>query len=350
VLLSIIAIDVMGGDFGPSVTVPATLDAVQKAVKQPEHEALAVILVGKEDLIKPYLKDVSPALMARIRVHHASEKIESDDSPSKIIRVKKDASMRVAINLVHEGEADACLSAGNTGALMALSRLILKTLPGIDRPAIATEIPTINDRGVRMLDLGANVDCSADHLVQFAVMASVLVEHVKGIKRPKVALLNIGDEMIKGNEQVKATHQLLEQLDALNYVGYIEANAIFTGEVDVVVCDGFIGNVALKSCEGTAALLRAYLREAFTHNWLAKVMALIASPVLRHMKKHADPRRHNGASLLGLNGVVVKSHGGADRVAFEAALMQTMILAEKQIPDRIRHCVGLALNHDKELS
>lgn len=346
--MSVIAIDVMGGDFGPKVTVPATLRVLRNYMLKSENADLKVILVGREDLISPLLKKLDSAVAARVTIQHASEKIEADDSPSKIIRSKKDASMRVAIQMVQEGRADACLSAGNTGALMALSRLILKTLPGVDRPAISGEIPTANDRGVRVLDLGANVDCSAMHLLQFAVMASVLVENVKGVAQPKVALLNIGDEMIKGNEQVKATHSLLTQIDSINYVGYIEADAMFQGEVDVVVCDGFIGNVALKSCEGTASLLRAYLRQSFTSSIFSRLIALLATPVLKSLRKHVDPRRRNGASLLGLNGVVVKSHGGADQVAFSAALQQTIALAEKQIPSLIRVQVAQALEQIEE--
>lgn len=240
--------------------------------------------------------------------------------------------MRVAINLVKQGEADACVSAGNTGALMATSRFVLKTLPGIDRPAICTMLPTV--RGyTRVLDLGANVDSKAEHLLQFAVMGSVLA-NVNGIERPCVGLLNIGEEDIKGNEQVKEAAQLLAASD-LNYVGFVEGDGIFLDNVDVVVCDGFVGNVALKSSEGVAKLIRHYMTQEFQRNLLTRLVGLIALPVLRAFGRKIDPRRYNGASLLGLQGIVVKSHGGADALAFANAIQVAMLEAERKVPQQI---------------
>lgn len=320
----------MGGDHGPCVVVPAALDYLRN------HRNVRLILVGKEDAIDQYL---SPAdLGERLRVHHASQSVGMDELPSKALRTKKDSSMRVALDLVRKGEAHACVSAGNTGALMATARFVLKMLPNVDRPAICTAVPSLAGQ-THMLDLGANVDCTAEHLLQFAVMGSELVSAVQNIDAPKVGLLNIGEEEIKGNEQVKRAHEFLNG-SPLNYIGYVEGDDIYLGGVDLVVADGFVGNVALKTSEGVAKLLAHYLGQNFKRNWMTKVTGLIALPTLKRFQRSIDPRRYNGASLLGLRGIAVKSHGGADQLAFENAIG----IAEKEvkcnIPERIAHKVA----------
>lgn len=322
-----IALDGMGGDIGPDVVVPAALRVLETA-----GDAVRLVLVGQEDALMSRLRQTKAGSDQRLIVRHASQLVNMDESPAQALRVKKDSSMRVAINLVKQGEADACVSAGNTGALMATSRFVLKTLPGIDRPAICTMLPTV--RGyTRVLDLGANVDSKAEHLLQFAVMGSVLAS-VNGIDHPRVGLLNIGEEDIKGNEQVKEAAQLLAASD-LNYVGFVEGDGIFLENVDVVVCDGFVGNVALKSSEGVAKLIRHYMTQEFQRNLLTRLAGLIALPVLRAFGHKIDPRRYNGASLLGLQGIVVKSHGGADALAFANAIQVAMLEAERKVPQQI---------------
>jgi len=305
-----IALDAMGGDFGPVVVVPAALDYLKR---DPE---VALILVGREERIRQYLED--DTLGGRLRIQHASQEVSMDELPSRALRGKKDSSLRVAINLVHTGAADACVSAGNTGALMAIARFVLKTLPHVDRPAIMAAIPSLQGH-TYVLDLGANVDCAAEHLFQFAVMGSEMVSAVDGTSRPRIGLLNIGQEEIKGNEQVKRAHELLSASE-LNYSGYVEGDGIYQGGVDVVVCDGFVGNVALKSSEGLAKMLSHSLRQEFQRTWWTKLAGLISLPVLRGFRRAFDPRRYNGAGLLGLRGIVVKSHGGADVLAFENAI------------------------------
>ena len=307
-----VAIDCMGGDHGPHVTVPAAL-----AFLGQEQQA-AAILVGREDKINHELKHHAGAFGPRLVVRHASEVVTMDEAPASALRNKKDSSLRVAVDLVKSGEAQACVSAGNTGALMAISRFVLKTLPGIDRPAIASTLPTLKGR-VYVLDLGANVDCTAEHLLQFGIMGSELVTAVEHKQKPKVGLLNIGEEDIKGNEVVKAAAVLLRESD-LNFLGNVEGDDIYKGKTDVVVCDGFVGNVALKTSEGLAQMLGTYLREEFNRNLLTKAAGLVAMPVINAFKKRVDHRRYNGASLLGLKGIVVKSHGAADAYAFGFAL------------------------------
>ncbi len=324
-----IALDAMGGDHGASVIVPAALDFLN-------HDYdVDLILVGKEDVIRQHLNGYDSK---RLSIKHASEEVAMDEPPSKALRNKKDSSMRVAINLVHEGVADACVSSGNTGALMATSRFVLKTLPNIDRPAIISALPSIEGH-TWMLDLGANVDCTAEHLFQFAVMGSELISSVDGIEFPRVGLLNIGEEEIKGNEQVKGAHELLLN-SSLNYIGYAEGDQIFTGGVDLIVCDGFVGNVSLKSSEGVAKLFRHYLTNSFKHSWLTKIAGFIAMPVLRHFKNSVDPRNYNGATLLGLNGIVVKSHGGADIHAFENAIRMAKKEVMEHLPEHIAEGIG----------
>ena len=314
----------MGGDHGPSVTVPAALEFLGS------HPDAEVILVGREDDIRAHL----PAGATRWTIRHASEVVAMDDPPAIAMRTKKDSSMRVAVNLVKEGAAGACVSAGNTGALMAISRFVLKTLPGIDRPAICTMLPTHKGH-THVLDLGANVDCEPEHLLQFGIMGAGLVAAVDGIERPTVGLLNIGEEEIKGNETVKAAADLLRQ-SGLNFIGNVEGDGIyFHGGADVIVCDGFVGNVALKVSEGLAQMLSTGLREEFSRSWMAKLGALAAMPVLKRFKQRIDHRRYNGASLLGLRGVVVKSHGSADRFAYVHALARAYDAASHDVLQRI---------------
>jgi glycerol-3-phosphate acyltransferase PlsX len=307
-----IAIDAMGGDHGPHVTVPAALQALES------DDQLNVVLVGLSDAIEAELKAHKANTSARLRIHHASEVVTMEESPQSALKNKKDSSMRVAINLVKSGEANACISAGNTGALMATARFVLKTLPGIDRPAIASVLPS--EKGnTYMLDLGANADCTPAHLYQFAIMGAMLVSCVEHKERPTVGLLNIGSEDIKGNEVVKQAGELLKA-SHLNFYGNVEVDDIFKGTTDLVVCDGFVGNVSLKTTEGLAHMMGKFLTQEFKRNWLTKAMALCAMPVLKSFKKRLDPRRYNGASFLGLRGIVVKSHGGADRLAFYSAI------------------------------
>ena len=308
-----LAIDAMGGDHGIKVTVPAAVRHLQN------HPKDTIILVGLQNEIEAELRTLNVSQSSRLMVHHASEVVGMDESPQLALRNKKQSSMRVAINLVKEGQAGACVSAGNTGALMATARYVLKTLPGIDRPAIASFMPTVKGETC-MLDLGANVDCSAEHLLQFALMGSMLVNAVDHIERPTIGLLNIGSEDIKGNEVVKQAAVLLREASDLNFVGNVEGNDIFKGVVDVVVCDGFVGNVSLKTTEGLAHMLGSFLKQEFSRNAFTKFLGLLALPVLKAFKRRVDPRRYNGASFLGLRGIVVKSHGGADALAFGTAI------------------------------
>ena len=332
-----IALDAMGGDHGPEVVVPAALSYLRAT------RDTALILVGREDRIVQRIG--GSGFGERLSVRNASQEVGMDELPSKALRNKKESSMRVAVDLVKRGEANACVSAGNTGALMATARFVLKTLPSVDRPAIITSVPSLQG-STHLLDLGANVDCSAEHLFQFAVMGSELVTAVEGIAAPKVGLLNIGQEEIKGNEQVKQAHELLAA-SSLNYIGYVEGDDIYLGGVDVVVMDGFVGNVALKSSEGVAKMVRHVLSESFKRNWLTRISGLAAMPILNRFRRTFDPRRYNGASLLGLRGIVIKSHGGADQLAFENAIH----IAEKEIhcniPERIAQEVGGQLDSER---
>lgn len=323
-----VAIDVMGGDHGPHVTIPAAIKCMER------NADLNIILVGPQDVIDAALKSGRGKASSRLRVRHASQVVAMDESPALALRNKKDSSMRVAIDLVKSGEADACVSAGNTGALMATARFVLKTLPGIDRPAIATFMPSLKGP-VLMLDLGANVDCTADHLFQFALMGSMLAAVVNHEERPTVGLLNIGEEDIKGNEVVKAAAELIRASHLINFYGNVEGDDIYKGTTTVVVCDGFVGNVALKSSEGIAKLITTLLRQEFRRNILTKLAGLVALPVMNAFKRQLDPRSYNGATLLGLRGVVVKSHGGADRFAFEHAIDAAVEEAQGNVLNRI---------------
>lgn len=322
-----IALDAMGGDHGPQVVVPAALKVLS------EMEDVRLILTGDQDLLCSLVAAHHGEIGARLIIQHASQKVEMDEAPSQALRAKKDSSMRVAINLVKNGKADACVSAGNTGALMAIARFVLKTLPGIDRPAIVSALPTIQGH-CYMLDLGANVDSSAENLYQFALMGSVLANAIDNVPEPSIGLLNIGTEVIKGNEQIKQASRMLAQ-SHLNYVGFVEGDDVYEGRVDVVVCDGFVGNVALKSSEGVARMVRHYLRESFQRNFFTRLVSLLVRPVLKTFRERMDPRRYNGANLLGLNGVVIKSHGGADMTAFAHAIRIAVIEARKDVPKHI---------------
>ncbi len=311
-----VAIDAMGGDHGPRVTIPAALDLLKLDSK------IKIILVGLTDAIEAELSANKAQVGSRLSIHHASELVLMDESPQSALKNKKDSSMRVAINLVKSGDASACVSAGNTGALMATARFVLKTLPGIDRPAIAGILP--NKHGITyMMDLGANADCTPEHLLQFAIMGSVLVSCVEQKAHPTVGLLNIGSEDIKGNDVVKRTSELLKE-SHLNFYGNVEGDDIYKGTTDLVVCDGFVGNVALKTSEGLAHLMGGFLKEEFKRNLLTKLMALISIPVLKAFKRRLDPRCYNGASFLGLRGIVVKSHGSADAFSFRHAISKAV--------------------------
>jgi glycerol-3-phosphate acyltransferase PlsX len=294
---------------------------------------ISLVLVGKREALEIELQKNGLSGDERIVVHHASEVVGMDDLPVVALKKKKDSSMRVAINLVHEGRVQACVSAGNTGALMATSKFVLKTIKGISRPAICTRLPGIHG-STHMLDLGANPDCTPEILAEFALMGSVLAQSVEGIKNPTIGLLNIGSEEIKGNETVKRAGQLIAD-SRLNYHGFVEGNDIYKGTVDVIVADGFVGNVSLKTGEGVAALVSHVLQSEFRRNWLTRLAALCAMPVLTSVRQKLDPRRYNGASLLGLNGIVIKSHGSADTSSFFNAIKIAYIEIEKEVPKRI---------------
>jgi glycerol-3-phosphate acyltransferase PlsX len=334
----VIALDAMGGDHGPSVIVPAAA----RILKQ--FPNVHLILVGQEDVLLTHLKRAGLHLGEHLQIQHASELVAMDEAPALALRKKKDSSMRVAINLVHQGKADAVVSAGNTGALMATAKFVLKTLPGIDRPAIMSTLPSITGH-THMLDLGANVDCSAEHLLQFAVMGSVAASVVDNIEKPRVGLLNIGTEELKGNAQVKEADQLLRASN-LNYIGYVEGDDIYKGTVDVVVCDGFVGNISLKTTEGVAKMITHFMRQEFKRNIFTSLAALIALPVLKAFKKRVDPRVYNGASLLGLQHIVIKSHGSADDFSFANAIKIALLEVEKALPQRINKHIETLLEKE----
>ncbi len=326
----------MGGDHGPAVVVPAAQYALAR------REDLALILVGRRDRLDPLMREHGLEESERLKIHHASQHVEMDESPALALRGKKDSSMRVAVNMVKSGEANACVSAGNTGALMATARFVLKTLPGIDRPAICVALPTVRGH-THVLDLGANVDSTAEQLVQFALMGSVLVKAVDHKPNPSVGLLNIGHEDIKGNERVKETGRLLAQTD-LNYAGFVEGDDIYRGTTDIVVCDGFVGNVALKSSEGVALMVRHFVKEEFTRNIFTRASGLLAIPVLKALRRRMDPRRYNGATLLGLRGIVIKSHGSADRLAYGNAIMEAINEVAYDVPSKICELLDTSLS------
>ena len=336
-----LAIDAMGGDHGTTVTVPAAVEYLK------QYPNDTIVLVGIPDAIEAELGVLGMQTGAHLRIHPATEVVGMDEQPQSALRGKKDSSMRVGINLVKSGEALACVSAGNTGALMATARYVLKTLPGIDRPAIASFLPTIKGQ-VCMLDLGANTDCSAEHLLQFALMGSMLVSALEHKSDPAIGLLNIGSEDIKGNEVVKQAGELLRGSD-LNFYGNVEGDDIFKGITDVVVCDGFVGNVALKTTEGLAQMLGKFLKEEFGRNIFTRLAALVALPVLSAFKRRVDHRRYNGASFLGLKGIVVKSHGSADALAFRCAIER----AAEEAREGMLHHISEHLekwHHERQIS
>lgn len=337
---TVIALDAMGGDYGPKVVVPAAARSLRV------HPNLYLILVGQERLLTRMMAKFKD-LEDRWRVEPAEEVVLMNEPPAQALRYKKKSSMRIAINLVKQGEAVACVSAGNTGALMATARFVLKTLPHIDRPAIITTFPTNNGREVRVLDLGANVDSKPENLYQFAVMGSIVTSAVEGIENPKVGLLNVGVEDIKGNEQVKRTAELFSQSKAFNYYGYVEGDTIFKNVVDVVVCDGFVGNVVLKAVEGAVKMIKLGVQDCFSQ-WWSKLLILPAYPLIKHrLIKRIDPRRRNGASLIGLNGIVVKSHGSADIYSYTYAIREAIVQAERDVPNLIKEKVGQVLQQEQ---
>ncbi len=317
----------MGGDFGPHCIVPASVACLA------EFPSLHLVLVGQAPLIEELLAGIPGVDRARLRVEHAGEIVEMGERPGQALRGKPDSSMRVALEAVRDGRAHACVSAGNTGALMALSRHVLKTLPGIDRPAMIAAIPSRN--GVcLLLDLGANVDCTAEQLCQFAIMGAVAAE-VQGTQAPRVGLLNVGSEETKGNQQVKQAAALLEGVDGLNYIGFVEGDGLYGGEADVLVCDGFVGNALLKSSEGLVTMIVSRLEALFRSTLLGRVAGLLALPVLRRLRGELAPARHNGASFLGLQGIVVKSHGSAGPDGIKSAIGRAMTDVQENLPARL---------------
>jgi len=329
-----ISVDAMGGDVGPEVTVQPCVDFLH------EHEHIGIVLTGQEDLIRAQFGERASSVLNRLRIHPTTETVSMDELPSSALRYKKDSSMRVALNLLKAKEVQATVSAGNTGALMAISKYVLKTVPGISRPAILTRMPNLAGGVTRVLDLGANVDSSPEQLVQFAVMGSIVAQTVGEIERPRVSLLNVGQEEIKGNIQIKKAAELLAGLDTINYIGFVEGDGWFSGETDVVACDGLVGNIALKAVEGISSLIMQRLVGSFKRNVFSQASGLLAKPVLKKFKETTDPRSYNGATLVGLNGVVIKSHGSADQFAFKNALNEANLEIEKQVPEQIAAHIG----------
>lgn len=326
----------MGGDFGPRVTVAAASDALKR------HPQLQILLVGRSDTIDTHLRRHRGKHLQRLEIVHADDIVAMDEKPSLALRNRRESSMWKALELVSQGRAQACISAGNTGALMAMSRLVLGMLPGIERPAIVAAIPTLKGYSY-MLDLGANIDSSARQLLQFAIMGSVMAEAIDRRERPQVGLLNVGSEDNKGTECVREASRLIQAHGGLNFIGYLEGDDLFSGRADLVVCDGFVGNIALKSCEGLSKLLVRKVQGGFRRNLYRRFVALLATPILRELKQQLDPGRRNGATLLGLKGVVVKSHGGANRIYFGHAIDQAFEEARLNVPARIADRVTLEM-------
>ncbi len=333
-----VALDVMGGDCGPLVTIPSAILAVQSLPN------LHLILCGDESLIQKYLNQHNSPEHPRIRIVHTTEVVEMDEKPSIALRRKKDSSMRKALDFVSSGEAQACVSAGNTGALLAIAHYVLKMLPGIERPALITQIPiSETNRSAFMLDLGANVFCDSNVLFQFALMGAVMAEEVDQIESPRVALLNIGEEEIKGSDNIKQTSAMLRENPDINYVGYIEGDDIFSGKADVIVCDGFVGNVALKTCEGVAKLVMKKVMKIINESKFTRILGVLLNPTLKKIVKRLNPDQYNGASLIGLRGIVVKSHGNATKSAFYNAILEAAKEVERQVPEKIKNKLELSL-------
>ena len=325
-----LALDMMGGDHGPHTTIPAALAAVC------EFPDLHLILCGDEATLTEQLKLHGVFPHPQLSLRHCSQAVSMADKPSVALRSKRDSSMRVALDLVDRGEVQACVSAGNTGALMAMAHFVLKMLNGVDRPALITALPAMEANPVYMLDLGATVNCDADTLFQFAVMGSVMAEEVIGISQPKVALLNMGEEEIKGSDQIKRAAMLLSECHEINYIGYIEGNDIFSGKADVIVCDGFVGNVALKTCEGVAKLILRRFEASIKDKVTAQLFGWLIKPFIKNLYQGVNPDHYNGASLIGLRGIVVKSHGNASKDAFLSAIRQAVREVERQVPAKIK--------------
>lgn len=325
-----IALDIMGGDQGPLITLPAAFKALEK------HPSLKFVFCGDKPTIDNYIQTHSPDNIERVSILHCEQQVRMDERPTAALRNKKDSSMRKMLELVENGDADACVSAGNTGALLAMAYYVLKTLPGIDRPALISSIPTTDRKSLYLLDLGANVNCDSETLFQYAVMGAVQAEQVAGIHHPRVALLNVGEEQIKGNDQVKYAAQLLAQAPGINYIGYVEGSDIFTDCADVVVTDGFVGNIALKSCEGLANLVMSEVKRVSQTNILTRLMAKISLPLLKKIYLTVNPDQYNGASLIGLRGIVVKSHGNASAEAFLYAIEEAIHEISRQVPTKIK--------------
>ena len=334
-----IALDAMGGDHGPSVVVPAAVSAVARI------DRLEAVLVGRSECIEAELG--SRPAPDRVRIHHADEEVGMDESPAQALRAKKDSSMRVALDLVADGRADACVSAGNTGALLAIARFVLKTLPGIDRPAIISALPSSGRGPTHVLDLGANVDPTPEHLFQFAVMGSTLVSAIHHLPAPRVGLLNVGAEEIKGHDRVREAAQRITRSD-LNYIGFVEGDGIFNGDADVVVCDGFAGNIALKSSEGAARMIGAMIGREFRRTGRNRIAGLFARPALKAVARRMDPRTYNGAIFVGLRGTVVKSHGRADAYSFANAIREAVAEVENNVPARIGEHLDVLLARGQE--
>lgn len=334
-----ISLDAMGGDFGPDSVIPAAFEILEL------YSYVNLIVTGDEALLKNKLDEhkyhFSVKDLSRITIQHASQVVGSNEAPSSALRGKKDSSMRVAINLVKEGKANACVSAGNTGALMATARFVLKMLPGIDRPAICSALPTVKGH-THVLDLGANVETSPQGLYEFAVMGAALVSALDNKEKPTVGLLNIGEEDIKGNETVKEAAKILSKSD-LNFIGYVEGDGIYMGDADLVVCDGFVGNVMLKASEGVAKLFTHFLKQAFMRNIFTKILGLLVKPVLKSLRKNIDPREYNGASFLGIQGIVIKSHGGADAYSFRKAIEVAIQEVKQNVPAMITDTLEMKL-------
>lgn len=332
-----ISLDMMGGDHGLSSTLPAAVEAVTL------FPNLTLLLCGDQPKIKQQLSALNIQHNPRLKIIHCTQQVRMDDKPATALRGKPDSSMRVALNLVNQGEAMACVSAGNTGALLATAHYVLKMLPGIERPALITTLPTQTNKPVYLLDLGANVTCDSEVLFQFAVMGSVLAQQVEGIEQPKVALLNMGEEDIKGSDQIKHAAALLKKTDNICYAGFIEGNDIFSGKVDVIVCDGLVGNVALKTCEGIVDLLIRRVKQQMSDHWGFRLLGWLLMPAFKRFYQQMNPDQYNGASLIGLNGIVVKSHGNAESKAFINAIKEAVSEVQRQVPEKIKDKVEQAL-------